>query len=319
MEAPKEKPKALRSPPPPPWTNLGLPRSTSAYPLPTLVYPSISTGRQRLVDIGLPLSTSVSVYVMWTAFAYLRLPSATSVGLPSARSARSVYLDRGPSTRETGLNTASVMVNQMVEHARQGLVQTLVYWGGEHSEDKSQGAGKQAGSGSKASGRDAKTGGKPTPRLSHEEKDKMRAEDRCFNCKDSEEKERKQKRTATTNYAEIALTMMQSHAKVANQTFGMTLCRTFLRSPEPLIRKVSPTYILQYTPSNSSLEDVLELVSAVWSRLVRIVSIPNNKPRVVVDVLLDEPRNEHFEEPFYAEMVIGPAILRNTNAEMMGL
>ncbi|KAF8189168.1 hypothetical protein K438DRAFT_1763910 [Mycena galopus ATCC 62051] len=43
-------------------TNLGLPRSTSAYPPPTSVYPC--TRRQRLVDVGLPLSTSV--YVTWT-------------------------------------------------------------------------------------------------------------------------------------------------------------------------------------------------------------------------------------------------------------
>ncbi|KAF8140694.1 hypothetical protein K438DRAFT_1785461 [Mycena galopus ATCC 62051] len=103
---------------PPPWTNLGLPRSTSAYPLPTSVYPSIC--RQRLVDIGLPLSTSV--YVRWTAFAYLRLPSATSVGLPSARLARSVYLRLDQST--------SAVVDQLVGvPSVYGVDRPLVYWG----------------------------------------------------------------------------------------------------------------------------------------------------------------------------------------------
>jgi hypothetical protein len=52
---------------------------------------------------------------------------------------------------------------------------------------KVQAPAKQGTSGSKFSARDAKAGGKPkstTPRLSAEEKDKMRAEDRCFNCRD---------------------------------------------------------------------------------------------------------------------------------------
>jgi hypothetical protein len=37
----------------------------------------------------------------------------------------------------------------------------------------------------------------------------------------------------------------------------------------------------------------------------------------VVDVVPDEEQNKDFDEPFCAEMVIGPAILRNTNTTMV--
>jgi hypothetical protein len=47
------------------------------------------------------------------------------------------------------------------------------------------------------------------------------------------------------------------------------------------------------------------------------MSIPNDEARVVVDIVSDEPRNEHLDEPFPAEMVIDPPILGHTNAVIM--
>jgi hypothetical protein len=50
---------------------------------------------------------------------------------------------------------------------------------------------------------------------------------------------------------------------------------------------------------------------------VRFMSIPNDESRVIVDILSDEPRSEHLDEPFLAEMVISPPVIGNTNAVMM--
>ncbi|KAF8152766.1 hypothetical protein K438DRAFT_1778375 [Mycena galopus ATCC 62051] len=73
---------------------------------------------------------STSVYVRWTAFTYLRLPSATSVGLPSARSARSVYLRLDQST------SAVVRLRGRPGRCTLGLRrrQTLDLLGGERSD-----------------------------------------------------------------------------------------------------------------------------------------------------------------------------------------